>query len=91
MKKTIYFCDQCGKELDSNLGLAHLSINFGPDSGRVYYDNQSKHWKFKTSVLGIKQFCDENCMIKFINRSDYLSINPINNIKSLEQINKRTD
>lgn len=67
MKKIVYICDNCGKDLKNK---KHISINFSDrfHSGWVeeidnlpFYPDGNK-WKFTSTIKGIVQFCSIKCL-----------------------------
>lgn len=66
MRKIIYCCDECGKQLSvDNKGKAHLSVDFGSHSGWVAPET---NWQHIEPVRGIHQFCNGQCLARFFNK-----------------------
>lgn len=66
MRVTIYKCDECKKVLSTGPeGIPHLSIDFNRQSGWVKKETMWNHLK---KVIGIRQFCNGNCLGKYFNK-----------------------
>ena len=72
MKRTVYSCDQCKRVLsDGKTFVEHLSINFCSGSGLYRKKGMTCPWNLITSITGIYQFCDEECLAVFF--KDFLA------------------
>ena len=62
MRKTVYLCDHCNKEIgDKN----HITINLQSDSGIALASKETDmqwNWGITSRIKGIKQFCNAKCI-----------------------------
>lgn len=62
MRKIIYLCDQCSKDLENK---SHISLPIGHSAGIAISPDLMKSWRLKTIPQNIYHFCSPKCIADF--------------------------